>query len=266
MPLFFHFICFLLAVLSICFIIIAAYDIYNNSRGSECQRLKPANPQYCELGKVMRFTGANIDLSSVDVINKTLYCVFVFFMVPIKLVFFFSARRKESNIDLETLTPEDYTVMVHDIPKQTTEEELRNIFSFAGTRGDQFQIEKINFAYKIGDFVENTRQKHEYLKQIKILKKEDNPNETKFEAIKILLENTESKLQNFKKIFEEGNEHTLFTGICFVTYKTQAGAAKALDRWKLGFIGMIISKYLKFLKPYFTQETKKIRGKVIFIS
>jgi len=55
----------------------------------------------------------------------------------------------------------------------------------------------------------------------------------------------------------------LFTGICFLTFKTQLDATEILDKWKISFFGHFAMKYMNFLKNCFTGTKERIKGTVV---
>jgi hypothetical protein len=59
---------------------------------------------------------------------------------------------------MEHTTPNDYTLEAKRLPARVTEQEVMNIFSRL-PNGRTAQIEKVNFAYKIGDFIQALQSK-----------------------------------------------------------------------------------------------------------
>ena len=68
------------------------------------------------------------------------------------------AKRQESEIDLEVISPKDYTIRVKGLPKNVQPEQIFQKFGQL-YNGGQAKITKLNLTYDIGRYVQLTQQK-----------------------------------------------------------------------------------------------------------
>jgi hypothetical protein len=124
-------------------------------------------------------------LSVVNNWEKALISVTFVLLFVMRLAFFRAAKQQENKIDSELITPNDFTIIVKQLPKNITPEQIFQKFGFLST-GQKVRIHKINFTYNIGEFVELVQKKSD--------------------ASLELTRQTKSKTPNFKKINKLRNE------------------------------------------------------------
>ena len=257
--------------LGICFAIYGGYAIYKNSKENYCDVKNIEKEDYCGAKWKTLTAAGNRDLSEIDKLEKWLASLLLFLLLVIRIIFFRSARKKDCDIDEMNTTPVDYTIMISGLPREMTEQEV--IENFADyDLGDDYKpdIEKINYAYYIGDFVRLTESKGLLEKKIYLENKKENTNKLKVEKYKKNIEEIEKQLSEIQNTLDGKNgipeKAKLFTGICFLTFKTQLDAERVLEKWKVSFFGVIALKYLNFLRGCFTGTKERIRGKVVEVS
>lgn len=70
-----------------------------------------------------------------------------------------------------------------------------------------------------------------------------------------------------KKLPKTANDSSeLFTGICFLTFKTQRECSLILDNWGVGFLTLQIYKYIKCTRKCIKGQKERIKGKVVYVS
>ena len=72
-------------------------------------------------------------------------------------------REKEVELDIEQISPADYTLWIKGLKKDYDIDDLKTFFENSGRRdGKIAQVVKINPCYDIGEFVEATRDLHKH--------------------------------------------------------------------------------------------------------
>ena len=160
--------------------------------------------------------------------------------------------KKEEEIDISITTPSDYTVIVKGLPKQVTEEEVRNFFQENGrSDGKPAKVMKVNFPYDISEYVAVNRRAESIKQKIKFIDEQIESQgelpqirfcccckkdmESKEELQKELVEVNE-KIKKFDQETEAGVGRDLLVKQAFVTFETQADARAVEDRFGKDFI------------------------------
>lgn len=260
-----------MTTLSICFVVYAGYATYKNYKGNFCEEKNKEVADYCGAKWKTLTSAGNRDLSEVDSLEKYLGGALMFVLLVVRIFFFRSARKKDCDIDELNTTPVDYTIMISGLPREMTEHEvIKNFADYDLGNKKKPIIEKINYAYYIGDFIRFNKRKIELEKKLYLENKKHNGNKKKTEKYNDEIGKLEKKLDLIEKTLNGKmgvkEKAKLFTGICFLTFKTQLDAERVLEKWKVSFFGVIALKYLNFLRGCFTGTKERIRGKVVEVS
>jgi hypothetical protein len=150
--------------------------------------------------------------------NETPQNVLSFFFVLIGMGFSFYFRRWQiqtaDECDREQITPSDYTIMVKNIPRSQTKEDIEKFFTEKGKYTGKTVIEKVVLAKKIGPYVDNQRK----LAKLEI-KKLANPNDP---TITQQIEVIQKQLEEFEKNIASSG-HYESAGVAFITFRTDTG-------------------------------------------
>jgi hypothetical protein len=76
---------------------------------------------------------------------------------------------------MEHCTPNDYTLEIKRLPKNVTEEQVKHRFSRLAN-GRPVEVQKVNFAYKIGDFIQAIQEKNTNERIIRLELNKRSPN------------------------------------------------------------------------------------------
>lgn len=79
---------------------------------------------------------------------------------------------------MQHCTPKDYTLEVKGLPKNVSKAQIKAKFSRLST-GKFVQIEKINFAYAIGEFIQALQTKNSSERIIRMELRKKSPNKSK---------------------------------------------------------------------------------------
>lgn len=267
-PLFFDYVCFTLACLLACFLIYGIYNIQRYYRGNKCEELNKITPGYCGHFLKSNISAGNISFNEIDITEKILSVILFFVLLGFRIVSYRFAKKKDCLIDEKNTTPVDYTIMISGIPKDIDEEEIiRNFENYDLGDNRKPKVEKCNFAYYIGDYVKNVKTKMTLSKQIYQENQKEYTNDLKLKKLMRNLKKVENYLVNkalqLKGKKGQAEKSELFTGICFLTFKTQLDATEVLEKWKISFFGVFAMKYMHFLKNCFTGTKERIKGMVV---
>ncbi|KAL4491908.1 hypothetical protein ABPG72_006163 [Tetrahymena utriculariae] len=233
-PLFFHYMKYCIIILGLIQLTSGEYNILSNYYGHTCLSNKDikkleekgihVSSKECVVDLISIFTIANknkrVDYADIqDILNFTTILVLMI------LLFFFRKEQKEidSQCDMAELTPADYTILVRNLPANTTKKDIRDFFE---KQKDLFSqnlfVTEINFAFDLQERV----AKQQHLKQLidekkKCLSKLNYDDDYKVEAEKwdkaIEKEQINFELVNLKI----ENDTTKFTGYAFVSFQTE---------------------------------------------
>lgn len=270
-PLFFDYNCFIMASLGSCFLIYGVYTMYKNATESYCSVVAETDELYCGAWWKTSTSAGNRNLSKTDPVERWLACLLLFFLLVLKICFFRVARKKDCDIDEKNTTPVDYTIMISGIPREMKESEVIDTFAnYDLGENTKPVIEKINFAYYIADFVRLTKKKVSLEKKILLESKKEVKDQAKIDGYNKRISGISKELKKIQNTLDGKNgikeKAKFFTGICFLTFKTQLDAEKVSENWKIGFFGVIAIKYVNFLRGCFTGTKERIRGRVVSVS
>ena len=257
-----------MTALGLCFAIYGGYAIYKNAKENYCDVMNKDGSDYCGAKWKTLTAAGNRNLSEIDYLEKWLSCGLLLSLLITRILFFRAARKKDCDIDEMNTTPVDYTIMISGLPREMTEDEVIENFADYDLGDDKKpDIEKINYAYYIGDFVKFNERKNILEKKIFLENKKEKTDNKKIEEYKKEIEDIQIRLEQIQNALDGKNgikeKAKLFTGICFLTFKTQLDAEKVLEKWKVSFFAVIAIKYVNFLRGCFTGTKERIRGKVV---
>lgn len=171
---------------------------------------------------------------------------------------------KEKEIDKKVVSPSDFTVEYHNIPKEASKEEIQRYFEENSIEGKKnTKIMKVVMAYRITDYIKQTQLRVVLLrKKLKLQKKNKQSELSKVESD---LKKVEDNLKTFEEKVKNGLKDD-FTGVAFVSYASQKQARLATENFKLwiGFyrFSYLMPSCLKIGKKFVhNDQTKIIYGK-----
>lgn len=264
MPLFFQYGCFLMVSLIIGALTYGIYMTIYALQGNNCDLKNATDSDYCGDAWKTRPSIGNTNYEEIYVPEKLLTSLFFVLLLITRILAFRHARKKEKLIDMDYASPGDFTMKITGLPRNISEQEVINIFSNYRGGYKLAQIEKINFAYKIGDYVKYTREKNLKEKKIIVEQAKPSPDYNKINKWVHARNMAEQNLLVVKNKFRM-NPGQMFTGICFLTFKTQKDCEMILDHWEISSFGKVSLKYLKCLKKCYKGEAEKIWGKVVIV-
>lgn len=179
------------------------------------------------------------------------------------------ARKTDNEIDEDLTTPADFTVKISGLPKDITKKEVVEIFTrYNHEDGTKVKVQKINFAYFIGDFIENAKLRITYSRQISIEKEKEEKDEQKIKELQENLDKVVKKLQDIQKKFSHGKNGAsqLFTGICFLSFKTQADCSLVLKKWSMNYTAYVLAKNLTFLQSCLAKQSNMVKGHLVYVT
>lgn len=260
-----------MASLGMCFLVYGIYTMYKNATDSYCGVVGLVDDQYCGAWWKTSTSAGNRNLNKIDTVERWLASLLLFLLLVLKIIFFRIAKKKDCDIDEKNTTPVDYTVMISGIPREMKEEEVIEKFAnYDLGENKKPVIEKINFAYYIGDFVRLTKKKVTLEKKILLESKKEVKDQEKINGYSKRINKITKDLTKIQNTLDGKNgikeKAKLFTGICFLTFKKQLDAEQVMERWEMSFFYMIAIKYLNFLRGCFTGTNERIRGRVVSVS
>lgn len=89
----------------------------------------------------------------INTYEKLCVSISFFLLFVLRIIFYRMAKNQESKIDLEIISPKDYTLKVKGLPKNVTPEQIFLKFGYL-INGKQLKIAKLNLTYDIGKFVQ----------------------------------------------------------------------------------------------------------------
>ena len=274
-PLIFQFACFCIASLTIMSITYSFWAIYYNSSKSVCLERNEVEEGYCGREWATISSIGNTELSLKHTEKLLTILTFLVFLV-MRVWYFRDARKKESKLCCENLSPSDYTVMITGIPRNSSEKEVRRIFEsfigldcqkMVGNFGSPQGIFRVNFAYHLSDYIRYSRLKNNLIKKIFKEKLKVNPNRQKILIGEEYIRQYDQKLAVLREKYchLRNRKEEMFTGICFVTFQNVQDRNFVLDKWKVNFFSRLSLKYLKFLQICHKSRNLKFKGKSVIL-
>ncbi|KAL4444393.1 hypothetical protein ABPG74_016686 [Tetrahymena malaccensis] len=233
-PLFFHYMKYCIIILGLIILTSGEYNILSNFYGHTCLSNKDikkleakgvhVSSKECVVDLISIFTIANkkqkVDYADIqDILNFTTILVLMI------LLFFFRKEQKEidSQCDMAELTPADYTILVRNLPVNTTKKDIREFFEAEKNLFSQkLTVTEVNFSFDLQERV----AKQQHLQQLieekkKCLSKLNYNDDFKVEAEK-WDKAIEKEQINFELInLKIENDPTKFTGYAFVSFQTE---------------------------------------------
>ncbi|EAS02885.2 kinase domain protein (macronuclear) [Tetrahymena thermophila SB210] len=272
-PLFFHYMKYCIIILGLIILTSGEYNILSNYYGHTCLSNKDikkleakgvhVSSKECVVDIISIFTIANkkqkVDYADIqDILNFTTILVLMI------LLFFFRKEQKEidSQCDMAELTPADYTILVRNLPVDTTKKDIRDFFEKGKDLfGQNLIVTEVNFAFDLQERV----AKQQNLKQLieekkKCLSKMKYDDDFKVEAEK-WDKALEKEQINFELInLKIENDPTKFTGYAFVSFQTEDQKQCVLQQASIPF-------WLEIVNAIFfqTNEFKSLKFKDGFI-
>lgn len=265
------------------FVIYGIYTSIFYSLGHQCalRNKTEVSPEYqCAVGWQTGISLGNKDFKRTYFYERVSLCITFAYVLILRIASYALARKTDSHIDQQQQTPSDYTLMIRDIPLGTTGTQLVKLFNdyYSDLEnkgkindGEQLSdnggaVQKINFAYYIADFIELSQQKGAIKVKIATEKSlpESERNQKKLDKYKTQLKTlAEKNRQIFKQSFSNSKDlnNTLFTGVCFVSFKTMYAKEIIYQGWKTS----VLKKLIGSMTDYIEADSKKINGKRVLV-
>lgn len=269
MPLFFQYVCFIFVSLIVSYITYGIYSTINFTSGDYCMTKEEEEPGYCGARWKTQVSAGNTAFWDFNGYEKAFATLLYFSLFFTRMIFFRMARKQDNEIDEDLTTPSDFTVKISGLPMDITKKEIVEIFSQLKHKdGKQVKIQKINLAYRIGEFIENAKLRINYSRQLSIEKEKEDKDEEKIKELQKKLDQTVKKLQQIQKKFSHGKNGSsqLFSGICFLSFKTQADCSLVLNKWGMSHTIYVLAKNLNFLQSCLIKKTQLIKGHLVYVT
>jgi len=232
--------------------------------------MEVTHPGYCGAEWKTKISAGNTEFYDINGYEKICATGFFICLFILRISFYRAARKRDSTIDLNSITPGDYTLLIKGLRKDTKEEDIFNAFSkyfkSAGFHGEEYKVEKVNMVYDIGDFVTISREKGLLLGQLSKEQREENKNNDKIQEIMNQLQKKNTKLEQIKKKLAQGDlKDNLFAGSCFVTFTTQLACATVNNAWDSSFLTKKLGEILPCITNLTRNEHQKIKDTFVTV-
>lgn len=165
----------------------------------------------------------------------------IVYMIGILTIFYIGSsllKKQEFDIDLNTVTPKDYTVHAYGLPLDIQEAQVRELFeNYSRYDKKKAKVIKVNFPYKIHDYMENLAKYEDIKEKLRFLEiKAENPElytekkgcgcaktQSK-EELEANLAVVEANILKFENNLPTDVGENLLIGQAFVTFETQVDA------------------------------------------
>lgn len=205
----------------------------------------------------------------------------IVFMIVVIIIYHFARRRltsKDHEMDILSTTPKDFTVHVYGLGDDVSKEEVKDFFEqFGRFDGKKATVVKVNFPYKIKDYIDNTRKFEDLNEHIQMIENYNKENialsggccgkkkEFNEESIRAELVKVSQQRKKFEDDLPAGVGRDLLIGQAFVTFRTQADA-RAVEfnygrQWAYRFWNSILKSICGCC--YDSHLTHKFRNKKI---
>lgn len=269
MPLFFDYSWFIFCTLLVSYIIYGIYTTLHFLNGDICDNRDQIDPGYCGARWKTTISAGNQPFTDIDGYEKVCAIFLFLALFAMKIYFFRAARKKDNDIDSDYVTPSDYTIKISNLPKTIKPKEVIDIFeNYNYEDGKKVEVQKINFAYYIGDFMDVANKLRLIRLKIAAEKKKaaEKRDEKLIESLSQERADLRKKLNEIKEKLKQEDQSGNFTGICYLTFKRQYDAQKVLDVWGISFLGTKIVKYVPCLKGLYKGKDQRIKGKIVGVT
>lgn len=150
----------LVTALILTFVVAGGYCMYRNYDAANM------SDETIKSNWILRGSLANYGDIEPSILEPILHLVVITLLLVLHTVVSIRHEQLETQLDLEEITPSDFTLEVSNLPKQgVTDQELTDYMQFAGSNmGKKCTVVKINWAYQIHHFVAACK-KHSLLKE-----------------------------------------------------------------------------------------------------
>ena len=286
MVLFFHYSFFIFLSLLITFIIYGLYMIIYFSGGSNCENRESEIIQdFCGTRWRTVISAGNRADQFVDVHHpeKILASIVFVVLLGLRIGYFAFSKKLDSIIDEQIITPFDYSIKVKGLPNNVTKAEVEDHFNNIKLEsGRKVEVEKVCFAYKVGPYIEDVRQKLLYEALVRSMNRrlerneKSKKSEERKEAAKQKLlksrEEYEAQVKRYKTKIRKRNDDLkvdtshFFAGTAFVTFKKMKHAEDVLDEYSSNYLGDVVYYIFPCLKRCFEPDQAFIKDTPITIS
>ncbi|EAR89597.2 transmembrane protein, putative (macronuclear) [Tetrahymena thermophila SB210] len=235
-PMYFQFMRYSIAFISIIFLISGIYNLIANSQGDYCNKLSKQFPnnltKICQDSVFETTAGSNRDRNDPDFGNAILNLITCIVMMIFSTAFRVRQIKFEKEIDKSDISVSDYTVFINKIPLNKTRQDIIN---FLQSQVPGIKVEKVVQAFKLKKFQElnqrmlqakSEQERKQFLKEIKLYE---------------------------KQCFDEDGISDTFCGAAFVSFEKEEQKVKVVDHFDYNY-------WKQILKLEKVDETKLFDG------
>ena len=185
--------------------LVGIHALIFNHEGDTCSQYINAEKYVCRGGFAILYSMGNRGAQDSFKLPSMLNLIFVILGLWLALIYRRNQTLMAERIDKDTVTASDYTVMVHSLPKESTVDKIKELFSKSNEGKDIITVKKVSMAYKVSHIISLYRKKE------RLEKKKNSLFEYKLKKINRdieLLEENEIKMSEYiKKHFEQRREN-----------------------------------------------------------
>ncbi|KAL4470248.1 hypothetical protein ABPG74_011859 [Tetrahymena malaccensis] len=223
-PMYFQFMRYSIAFISIIFLISGIYNLIENSKGDFCDKLSKQYPnnltKICQNSFFENTAGSNRDRNDPDVGNAVLNLITCIVMMIFSTAFRVRQIKFEREIDRSDISVSDYTVFINKIPLNKTRQDIIN---FLQSQVPGIKVEKVVQAFKLKKFQElnqrmlkakSEQERKQFLKEIKFYE---------------------------KQCFDEDGISDTFCGAAFVSFEKEEQKVKVVEHFQYNYWKQILN-------------------------
>ncbi|KAL4502348.1 hypothetical protein ABPG72_011935 [Tetrahymena utriculariae] len=235
-PMYFQFMRYSIAFISIIFLISGIYNLITNSQGDYCNRLSQLYPnnlsKICQDSFFETTAGSNRDRNDPDARIAILNLITCIVMMIFSTAFRVRQIKFEREIDKSDISVSDYTIFINKIPLSKTRQD---IIDFLQSQIPGIKVEKVVQAFKLKKFQElnqkmlktkSEQERKQFLKEIKLYE---------------------------KQCFDEDEISDTFCGAAFVSFEKEEQKEKVVEHFQYNY-------WKQILKLEKIDETKLFDG------
>lgn len=211
--------------------------------GDNCKTLNCQAQRLCGNWINNYFQAGNRPFNNIFHAEKGLALTMYFsYWILMFICIFFGMKNEYYHRNAGNANPKHYTLMISDIPKGETIEDVKKFFEKSSVKRKEFKIHTVNFAYHIGDYVKTVRKKAKLFKQaVSMRKKGMSASNEGLVKLKNELIELNEEVKKLKKELINGDEinHKTFTGYAFVTFENINDAKLIHKEWNLSNLGKL---------------------------
>lgn len=257
-PFFFDYVKFCICVLAVCFVLLDLYLLVRIGSGTQTCRFGeqhgavPAGFVRCG-GRWKFFLSKGNDIQrGVDTLERVLFAACFCAMLAVRVFYTVRFAWLEVTLDRRTIDITDFTVLVTGLPKDASEQQVRDFFERqaavrSGDAAVRVKVEAVNLVFTDYDRLRQTDvELKKMLKQYRssYMRREQHELDSEKEQFKA---KAYEALQAAEKDFPEDSKQRRiekFTGVAFVSFETEEMAEAVQEQFKMRWLPALCSRYL----------------------